>query len=115
MTATSLKNAKRLSRRRRIRAKVFGTAEKPRLCVFKSNKYIYAQVIDDERGSTLASATGLGGAKTLSEQAQQVGKDIAQKALEKGIKEVVFDRSGYTYIGQVKTLAESAREGGLIF
>lgn len=99
-----------------IRSKISGTAERPRLAVFRSNKSIYAQLIDDVTGTTLAAATSLNGDKaTKIEQSAQVGKAIAAKALEKGITEVVFDRSGYLYHGRVKQLAEGAREGGLKF
>jgi large subunit ribosomal protein L18 len=99
-----------------IRSRVSGTAERPRLAVFRSNKSIYAQLIDDVTGTTLAAATSLNGEKApKTEQSTLVGKAIAAKALEKGITEVVFDRSGYLYHGRVKQLAEGAREGGLKF
>lgn len=114
--ATSEKTIKRKVRQIRIRAKISGTSEKPRLSVFKSNKYIYAQLIDDAKGTTLASSEGkLVKAKNKTEQAKLVGADIAKKAGEKKIKEVVFDRGGYIYTGRVKALAESAREAGLKF
>jgi len=116
------KNERRLRRHRRIRKKVFGTPERPRLCVFRSNKHIYAQVIDDTIGHTLVSASTLDPElreklqKTWNkEAAREVGKLIARRALEKGIKKVVFDRGGYKYHGRVKELAEGAREGGLVF
>lgn len=103
----------------RVRGKISGTAERPRLNVFRSAKHIYAQLIDDVAGVTLASAStveksfeGWGGNK---DAANMVGKTIAARALEKGITEVVFDRSGYLYHGRVKELAEGAREGGLKF
>jgi large subunit ribosomal protein L18 len=105
----------------RIRKKLYGTAERPRLSVFRSNKQISVQVIDDENGVTLASATSrikeiAEQAKiTKTEQARLVGKLAAKNALEKGITNVVFDRSGYLYHGRVKALAEAAREGGLKF
>ena len=112
-------NKARLKRHRRVRAKISGTPERPRLNVFRSAKHIYAQIIDDVNGVTLASAStmekgfeGFGGNK---EAAAKVGKAVAVKALEKGISEVVFDRSGYLYHGRVKELAEGAREGGLKF
>ena len=112
-------NAARLKRHKRVRAKISGTPERPRLNVFRSAKHIYAQIIDDVTGTTLVSASsmdkgfeGFGGNK---EAAGKVGKNIASKALEKGISEVVFDRSGYIYHGRVKQLAEAAREGGLKF
>lgn len=104
----------------RIRKRVMGTASKPRLSVFRSNKDIYAQLIDDEKGLTLASAStrekdvaGQKGPKV--ELSKQVGSAIAKKSEELGIKEVVFDRSGYLYHGRVKALADGAREGGLKF
>ncbi len=105
----------------RIRKKISGTAEKPRLAVFRSNKEIYVQVIDDQNGVTLLSAssrekeiaTKTGIKKT--EQAKFVGKLLAEKCKEKGIQSVVFDRAGYKYHGRVKSLADAAREGGLKF
>ena len=112
------KNKLRLKRHRRIRGKISGTAERPRLSIFRSNKNIYAQLIDDVAGVTLASASTLdtnveNGTKT--EEASAVGKLIAERGLEKNIKEVVFDRGGYLYHGRVKALAEAARENGLVF
>ena len=113
------KNTARLKRHARVRKKISGTAARPRLNVFRSAKHIYAQLIDDVAGVTLASASsmekgfeGFGGNK---EAAKKVGRAIAQKAQEKGISEIVFDRSGYIYHGRVKELAEGAREGGLKF
>ena len=103
------KQIKRQRRHRRVRAKISGTIKVPRLCIFRSNKYIYAQLIDDERGKTLALAKG-----KLSE-AEKIGKEIAQKAAVKKINKVVFDRGGYKYHGRVKALADGAREGGLKF
>ena len=103
------KQIKRQRRHRRVRAKISGTIKVPRLCIFRSNKYIYAQLIDDERGKTLALAKG-----ELSE-AEKIGKEIAQKAAVKKINKVVFDRGGYKYHGRVKALADGAREGGLKF
>ena len=110
-------NAQRLKRHKRVRAKVSGTAQRPRLNVFRSEKNIYAQVIDDVNGVTLCSASSLklegnGGNKTA---AREVGKAVAKAALAKGIEEVVFDRGGYLYHGRVAELAEGAREGGLKF
>jgi len=112
-------NKTRLTRHKRVRGKVFGTKERPRLNVFRSNKNIYAQVIDDTTGNTLASASSLnkefenhGGNK---EVARKVGKLVAENALKKEVKQVVFDRGGYIYHGRVKELAEGAREGGLVF
>ena len=113
------KNTARLKRHARVRKKISGTAAHPRLNVFRSTKHIYAQLIDDVAGVTLASASsmekgfeGFGGNK---EAAKKVGMAIARKAQEKGISEIVFDRSGYIYHGRVKELAEGAREGGLKF
>ena len=113
------KNTARLKRHARVRKKISGTAARPRLNVFRSTKHIYAQLIDDVAGVTLASASsmekgfeGFGGNK---EAAIKVGMAIARKAQEKGISEIVFDRSGYIYHGRVKELAEGAREGGLKF
>ncbi len=112
-------NKQRLRRHKRIRAKISGTAARPRLDVFRSNQNIYAQIIDDENGVTLLSAStlekefeGYGGNK---EAAKAVGTMIAKRALERGITEVVFDRGGYVYHGRVQALAEAAREGGLKF
>ena len=110
-------NAQRLKRHKRVRSKVSGTAERPRLNVFRSEKNIYAQVIDDVNGVTLCSASSLklegnGGNKTA---AREVGKAVAKAALAKGIETVVFDRGGYLYHGRVAELAEGAREGGLKF
>ena len=100
----------------RIRGKISGTAECPRMTVFRSNKQIYVQLVDDTEGKTLASASskGLSGAPK-KEIAAQVGQAIAQKAKEAGITTVVFDRNGYLYHGRVKALADAAREGGLKF
>ena len=112
-------NAARLKRHARVRAKISGTAETPRLCVYRSNANISAQIIDDVKGVTLVSASSLekdfngnGGNK---EAAKVVGKMIAERAVAKGITTVVFDRGGYVYHGRVSELAEGAREGGLKF
>jgi large subunit ribosomal protein L18 len=112
------KNKTRQKRHQRVRNKISGTAECPRLNIFRSNKNIYAQVIDDVAGVTLACASALdkevsGGTKT--EQAQAVGKLIADRAKAKGIEAVVFDRGGYLYHGRVAALADAARENGLKF
>ncbi len=107
---------RRIKIKTRIRGKISGTASRPRLSVFRSNKQIYAQVIDDLAGKTLVSASSKGLAEgTKSEIAAQVGKAIAEKALAAGISEVVFDRNGYLFHGRVKSLADAAREGGLKF
>lgn len=112
----------RLRRHRRVRVKVAGTPERPRLAVFRSLEQIYAQIIDDVRGHTLAAASSLeptvrsaDGKVTKTVLANQVGKLLAQRAKEKGISQVVFDRGGYLYHGRVKALAEGAREQGLQF
>jgi large subunit ribosomal protein L18 len=116
MKKTHLKKEKRTRRHTRIRARVSGTASIPRLAVFKSNMHISAQLIDDTKGITLvASHSKLVKGKTLSEKSLAVGKDIAVKAKVAGIKKVVFDRGGFMYKGNVKAVAEGAREGGLIF
>ncbi len=109
-------NVSRLRRHKRVRKTISGTAERPRLNVYRSLKNIYAQIIDDTTGTTLVSASSLdmeaGGNK---DAAKAVGTLVAKKALEKGISEVVFDRGGYIYHGRVAALAEGAREGGLKF
>ena len=112
-------NKKRLIRHKRVRAKISGTAERPRLNVFRSLSNIYAQIIDDTTGTTLVSASsvekGFEGNGGNKEAAKKVGAMIAERAKAKGITEVVFDRGGYVYHGRVKELAEGAREGGLQF
>ena len=113
------KNAKRLQRHKRVRRKVFGTPQRPRLCVYRSNTNLYAQIIDDVAGNTLVSASTLDKEiktkKSNIEAAKEVGALIAKRAAAKKITTVVYDRSGYIYHGVVKALAESAREGGLEF
>ncbi len=117
------KRLARLRRKRRIRKKIFGTSERPRLCVYRSLKHMYAQIIDDTKGITLAAASTLDPEirdkvkelKGKIAKAEVVGKLIAKRALEKGIKKVVFDRNGFLYHGRVKAVAEGAREGGLDF
>lgn len=110
------KIARRNKIKTRIRGKVSGTSERPRMSVFRSNKAIYVQLIDDLKGSTLAAASSKGIADgTKVEIAAKVGEAIAKKALEQGIQEVVFDRNGYLYHGRVKSLADAARKGGLKF
>jgi len=117
--ATNSKVLRRAKIKRRVRGKIFGTPELPRLSVYRSNKQIYAQIIDDVNGVTLAAAGSVKIKETQSmpkvEQATVVGKAIAEAAKSKGIESVVFDRSGYLYHGRIKSLAESAREGGLKF
>ncbi|MBU6310661.1 50S ribosomal protein L18 [Patescibacteria group bacterium] len=106
----------RARRHRRIRGSVHGTDVRPRLAVFRSNKYVYAQVINDDTGTTLAAATSLGGSKLSQlEQAKKVGAEVAKAAIAKGITKVVFDRGGFTYGGRVQALADAAREAGLQF
>ena len=116
------KNKARLKRHLRIRKKISGTAERPRLSAFRSAKHIYAQLIDDEKGITLASASTLDkelrdkiGNGGSVEAARQVGELIARRAKEKGVAKVVFDRGGYLYHGRIQALADAAREGGLEF
>lgn len=104
--------------KKRIRAKINGTAVRPRLSIYRSNKAVYVQLIDDNKGHTLASASSLEISKEKSVNmsiAKEVGKKLAEKALQNGIDSVVFDRNGYLYHGRVKALAEGAREGGLKF
>ncbi|MBI3671274.1 50S ribosomal protein L18 [Candidatus Azambacteria bacterium] len=108
----------RIQRHKRIRAKLSGTASKPRLSVFRSSHHIYAQLIDDEKGKTLVASSDVKMKKdknTKSDLAKMVGVDIAKKAKEKKIEEVVFDRGGHKFHGRVRSLAEGAREGGLKF
>ena len=113
---TTKKVERRIKIKFRIRKNVFGTAERPRLSVFRSNKQIYAQVINDLTGKTLASASSLGlEAMPKKEQAAKVGEMIAEKAIAAGISQVVFDRNGYLYHGRVKALADAARNAGLNF
>ena len=115
------KNEVRKKRKIRIRKRLSGTTERPRLVVFRSNLHIYAQIVDDLSGSTLVQTSSLalnkGGAKIACNKtgAEQVGKEVARIALEKNIKSVVFDRNGYLYHGRVKAVADAAREGGLEF
>lgn len=112
------KEQKRLRIKRRVRGKISGTAELPRLSVYKSNKEIYAQIIDDASGTTLVSASSRekGIEKgTKTEMSAAVGKKIAEKAASAGLEQVVFDRNGFVYHGRVKALADGAREGGLKF
>lgn len=113
------KNKIRMKRHARLRHDIKGTAERPRLSVYRSTDNMYVQVIDDVKGVTLVSAgtkaKGANVSGTKTEQAQAVGKAIAEKAIKAGIKEVVFDRGGYLYTGRVKALADAAREAGLKF
>lgn len=114
------KNAVRKKRHAHVRRRVFGTAERPRLNVFRSSKHIYAQLIDDEKGVTLASSSTVDKELNIEnggniEAAKQVGATIAKRAIESGYKTIVFDRGGYLYHGRVKALADAARENGLNF
>jgi large subunit ribosomal protein L18 len=116
MNKSAVKQQKRTRRHSRIRAKVIGDAERPRLAVFRSNRFVYAQIIDDEKGTTIASSDSrVVDGKGLKERAHAVGKDIAAKAAKAGVEQVVFDRGGFLFAGSVKELAEGAREGGLKF
>lgn len=119
MVSKTNRKLERTRRHKRVRTKISGTAERPRLCIYRSNTNIYAQIIDDVAGNTLVSASTLEkSVKTKhanKEAAKEVGLLIAKKATEKNIKDVVFDRGGYIYHGVVKELAEAAREGGLVF
>ncbi len=110
------KTTNRQRRKNRVRSKIFGTKEIPRISVFKSNKYISGQVIDDEAQNTLVQANSQKATgKTFTERASQTGKELSKKTLEKGVEKVVFDRNGYMYTGRVKAFAEGLREGGLKF
>ncbi len=110
------KQQKRIRRHNRVTAKVKGTSTMPRLCVFRSNQHITAQIIDDEKGKTIISANDFKDKKSKkTDKAFMVGKEIAKLAIEKKIKTVAFDRGGFNYHGRVKALAEGAREGGLVF
>jgi large subunit ribosomal protein L18 len=120
MARTAQKVLRRAQIRKRLRRKVKGTADKPRLSIFRSNKQIYAQIIDDEKGATLVSCSSRikdVNSQPLSktDKSREVGKKLAELAKDKGIEVVVFDRGGYRYHGRVKALAEGAREGGLNF
>ena len=116
MSTLSVREA-RLRRHRRVRGKIRGTAERPRLAVYRSNRGIFAQLVDDDAGKTLVSAswTTVGAKGDKSAQAGEVGKALAAAAKKAGIETVVFDRAGYLYHGRVKALADGAREGGLNF
>ena len=117
MPSTLSTREARLRRHRRVRGKVRGTAERPRLLVFRSNRGIFAQLVDDDAGKTVASSSWLALPKSFkgdkTEQAAEVGKRLAEAAKNAGVESVVFDRGGYLYHGRVKALADGAREGGL--
>lgn len=109
-------SAKRERRHKRIRARVSGTAERPRLAVYKSNKFMYAQLIDDTKGMTLCQASDIKGGKgTKTERAIAIGASLAAEAKKQNITTVVFDRGGFRFTGRVKALADSARSAGLVF
>ena len=116
MKTIKSKSEQRTRRKARIRAKMSGTAERPRLSVFKSNMHISAQLIDDDKSVTLAAShSKIVAGKSMMEKAKAVGADIAAKAKLKKVSKAVFDRGGYTYTGSIKAIAEGAREGGLKF
>lgn len=116
MNNSQHKTTQRLRRRMRIRAKISGTTERPRLSVFKSNKFVYAQLIDDTAGKTVAAVSTQKFEKEAPlAAAKRVGQEIAALATKKGVKTVVFDRGGYIYTGKIKAVAEGAREAGLSF
>ncbi|MEA3231958.1 MAG: 50S ribosomal protein L18 [Thermodesulfobacteriota bacterium] len=122
METLELKKQTRLKRKRRIRKKITGTAERPRLCVFRSAKHIYAQVVDDSTGRTLAAAGSLEGkikgqsdVKGKIDVASRVGKSVGERAKKQGVQKVVFDRNGFFYHGRVKAVSDGAREAGLLF
>ncbi len=111
----SLKEQKRERRHKKIRTRVAGTESRPRLAVFRSNKFLYAQLIDDEKGVTIAAAKTSEANKPMHERAAAAGEEIAKKALAKKIEKVVFDRGGFKYAGAIKAFADAARKGGLHF
>jgi large subunit ribosomal protein L18 len=116
MTTIQKKQAVFARRKARTRAKIYGTAERPRLSIFKSHKYIYAQIVDDDKGHTLLACNSTSSkAKTPVEKAKEIGTEIAKKAKSLKITKVVFDRGGYIYTGKIKMVADAAREGGLEF
>ena len=122
MGSLNLRTQARLKRKKRIRKTITGTQSRPRLCVFRSARHIYAQVIDDTRGRTLAAASSLektvqgsDECKNKKSAANFVGKLVAERALEKGVKQIVFDRNGFLYHGRVKAVSDGARETGLEF
>jgi large subunit ribosomal protein L18 len=122
MGSTNIRQLARLKRKKRIRKKISGTSERPRLSVFRSARHTYAQIIDDSKGHTLVTASTVGGPaqeapkfESKVEAAKFVGKIIGERALGQGIKEVVFDRNGFLYHGRIKSLSEGAREAGLVF
>ncbi|MCA9356359.1 50S ribosomal protein L18 [Candidatus Nomurabacteria bacterium] len=115
-TKEQKKSQSRMRIKNRIRSKISGTTDMPRLNIYRSNKFIYAQIIDDTNGNTIASANDMKSkTKGNIDRAKEVGKDIAQKAKAAGITNVVFDRGGFRYAGRIRTLADAARESGLVF
>ncbi|MGB4076318.1 MAG: 50S ribosomal protein L18 [Minisyncoccia bacterium] len=112
---TMTKATSRIRRHKRVRAKVIGTLARPRLAVHKSNRFISVQLINDDTGKTMAAAHGREFSGSLGKQAEVVGKTIAERAQKLGVSSVVFDRGGYQYAAQIKSLADAARAGGLIF
>jgi large subunit ribosomal protein L18 len=115
MAKTTLKSSSRIRRHKRIRAKIQGTEIRPRLAVFRSNRFVSVQLINDDAGKTIAQAHGREFPGSLGTQAKAVGKAIAERAKKAGIDTVVFDRGGYSYAAMIKSLADTAREGGLKF
>jgi len=120
MSSKQTTRAARVRRHTRVRRRVSGTAEQPRLAVYRSNQHIYAQIIDDSAGRTLASASDVeaslkGGDGSKSDRARQVGTLVAQRVKQQGVTTVVFDRGGFRYAGRVQALADAAREEGLVF
>ncbi len=119
MKKIEIKTKRQIQRKRRVRAKIYGTKDRPRLSVFRSGVHIYAQIINDDLGKTLVSASDLkvkkGEKATKTQKAEAIGEEVAKLALGKKIKKVVFDRSSFRYHGRVKALAEGARKGGLEF
>lgn len=113
--AKKTKKLKREIRHRRVRSKIFGTSERPRLSVFKSNKHLYIQLVDDNAGNTLSSASDKDIKESKNGKSYELGKYIAKKAVGLGIKKIVFDRGGYKFHGAILELAKGAREGGLEF
>ena len=116
MKKVNIKKLKVIRRHKKIRAKIFGTEEKPRLAVFKSNRYIYGQLIDDSKGVTLLTLSSMKiKGKNFTERCIETGRELAKSAKAKKIEAVVFDRGGFKYVGRVKAFADGAREGGLKF
>jgi len=122
MGSTNVRQQARLKRKKRIRKKIYGTPQRPRLSVFRSARHIYAQIVDDDAGHTMAAASTMDKEssswpkfESKVEAAKFIGKLVGERALDKGIKQVVFDRNGFLYHGRIRSLSEGAREAGLIF